>query len=263
MKIWSLMENSACREDLAAEHGLSLYVEINGKKLLFDAGQSAAFADNAEKLGVDLAQVDLVVLSHGHYDHSGGLQRFLEINDHAKIYVNQYVFDRCYHGDERYIGVDQSLQDCGRLVFAGEELQLDDGLTLYACNTKEKCRALDSAGLTVYEDGAYRPDTFRHEQYLLVEEGEKRVLFSGDLSTKGPAVDFPLSVLDAPLDLAVCECAHFEATEYLPLFEGKKNLRRLCFNHYSERRLASLLEMPRLLPELPMLRATDGLEITL
>ena len=179
MKIWSLMENSACREDLAAEHGLSLYVEINGKKILFDAGQSAAFADNAEKLGVDLAQVDLVVLSHGHYDHSGGLQRFLEINDHAKIYVNQYAFDRCYHGDERYIGVDQSLQDCGRLVFAGEELQLDDGLTLYACNTKEKCRALDSAGLTVYEDGAYRPDTFRHEQYLLVEEGEKRVLFSG------------------------------------------------------------------------------------
>ena len=88
MKIWTLMENSACQGDLAAEHGLSLYVETNGKKILFDAGQSAAFADNAEKLGVDLAQVDLVVLSHGHYDHSGGLRRFLEINDHAEIYVN-------------------------------------------------------------------------------------------------------------------------------------------------------------------------------
>ena len=52
-------------------------------------------------------------------------------------------------------------------------------MALYACNTKKKSHALDSAGLTVYEDGIYRPETFRHEQYLLVEEGEKRILFSG------------------------------------------------------------------------------------
>ena len=179
MKIWTLMENSVCRDDLAAEHGLSLYMETNGRKILFDAGQSAAFANNAEMMGVDLTQVDLAVLSHGHYDHSGGLQRFLEINDHVKIYVNQYAFDRCYHGDDRYIGVDQSLRDCGHLVYVGEELQLGDGMALYACNTKKKSHALDSAGLTVYEDGIYRPDTFRHEQYLLVEEGGKRILFSG------------------------------------------------------------------------------------
>ena len=179
MKIWTLMENSACRDDLASEHGLSLYIETNGRRILFDAGQSAAFADNAEKMGVDLTQVDFAVLSHGHYDHSGGLQRFLEINDNAKIYVNQNAFDLCYHGDERYIGVDQNLKDCGRLVYAGEELRLDEGMALYACNTKKKSHALDSAGLTVYEDGIYRPETFRHEQYLLVEEGEKRILFSG------------------------------------------------------------------------------------
>ena len=179
MKIWTLMENSACRGELAAEHGLSLYIETNGRKILFDAGQSAAFADNAEKMGVDLSQVDLAILSHGHYDHSGGLQRFLEINDNAKIYVNQNAFDLCYHGDERYIGVDQKLKDCGCLVYAGEELRLDEGMALYACNTKKKSHALDSAGLTVYEDGIYRPETFRHEQYLLVEEGEKRILFSG------------------------------------------------------------------------------------
>ena len=179
MKIWTLMENASCREDLAAEHGLSLYIETGERKILFDAGQSAAFADNAEKLGVDLSKVDLAILSHGHYDHSGGLRRFLEINDRAKIYVNQFAFDCCYHGEERYIGVDQSLKDSDRLVMVGEELQLGNGMMLYACNDMKKSHALDSAGLTVWRDGCYMPDQFRHEQYLLVEEGEKRLLFSG------------------------------------------------------------------------------------
>jgi len=179
MKIWTLVENTSIREDLQAEHGLSLYLEVNGKKVLFDAGQTAAFADNAEKMGVDLAAVDLAILSHGHYDHGGGLRRFLEYNDHAKIYVNQYAFARCYHGSERYIGLDQGLSDSDRLVYVGEELDLGFGMTLFACNTKKKSHALDSAGLTVQVDGNYLPETFRHEQYLLVEEGERRILISG------------------------------------------------------------------------------------
>jgi metal-dependent hydrolase (beta-lactamase superfamily II) len=80
MKLVTLMENSSCREDLCCEHGLSLYLETLGKKILFDAGQSAAFAENAAVLKVDLEAVDFAVLSHGHYDHSGGLERFLQIN---------------------------------------------------------------------------------------------------------------------------------------------------------------------------------------
>ena len=92
MRIVTLMENTACREDLAAEHGLSLYVQTDGCSLLFDAGQSAAFADNAEKLGVDLAEVKLAVLSHGHYDHGGGLKKFLEINDTAPVWMNPCAF---------------------------------------------------------------------------------------------------------------------------------------------------------------------------
>ena len=179
MKVWTLMENTACRDDLAAEHGLSLYLETCGLKILFDAGQSGQFADNAEKMGIDLSQVDLAILSHGHYDHSGGLLRFLELNDHAKIYVNQYAFDCCYHGDDRYIGVDPQLQACDRLVLVGETLELAPGLTLCACNEKEKSRPVDSSGLTVLENGIFRPDLFRHEQYLLVEEGDRTILISG------------------------------------------------------------------------------------
>ena len=88
MIIRVLMENSVQDELLAAEHGLSLYIETDTHKILFDAGQSDAFSDNAARMGVNLKEVDFCVLSHGHYDHSGGLMRFLKINDHAPVYVD-------------------------------------------------------------------------------------------------------------------------------------------------------------------------------
>ena len=92
MKITVLTENTACRESLACEHGLSLYIETGCHKILFDAGQSGAFADNAEALGIDLSAVDFAVLSHGHYDHGNGLVRFLEINGTAPIYLRRDTF---------------------------------------------------------------------------------------------------------------------------------------------------------------------------
>ncbi len=138
MKIWTLMENAAAREDLAAEHGLSLLIETGAHRILFDAGQTGAFAENAERLGLDLGMVDLAVLSHGHYDHSGGLLRFLECNGHAKAYVNQHAFDCCWHGEDHYIGVDPKLRDCDRVVMAGETLQLAEGLTLFPAMKKKK-----------------------------------------------------------------------------------------------------------------------------
>ena len=80
MKIYALMENVPCQAQFAAEHGLSLYIETDRHKILFDTGASEAFAGNAKLLGVDLSQVELAVLSHDHYDHGGGLARFLEEN---------------------------------------------------------------------------------------------------------------------------------------------------------------------------------------
>ena len=76
MKIVTLIENTACRDDVRPEHGLSLYIETGRHKILFDAGQTDRFAENARALGVDLSQVDIAILSHGHYDHGGGLMRF-------------------------------------------------------------------------------------------------------------------------------------------------------------------------------------------
>ncbi len=180
MKVIVLMENTAARADMCAEHGLSLYVETNGRRVLFDAGQTEGFARNARTLGVDLSAVDTAILSHGHYDHGGGLMHFLSVNRHAPVYVNEHAFSDCWHGEDHPIGLDPALARTGRIVTTQEECRIGDGLALYTMNARERRHPLSGSGLTIrLPDGTFVQDGFAHEQYLLVEEGGKRILFSG------------------------------------------------------------------------------------
>ncbi|MBQ9993719.1 MAG: MBL fold metallo-hydrolase, partial [Clostridia bacterium] len=179
MKITCLAENTTIDNQLTAEHGLSLYIEIKNRKILFDMGQSGAFADNAQKLGIDLSAVDIAVISHGHYDHGGGLATFLEINERTPIYLSRYAFEPHYNGTEKYIGLNTSLAHSDRLVFTKDSLDIGDGLSLHHCNDKDRPNDLGSFGLTVMQEGVFLPDDFRHEQYLMIEEHGKRVLISG------------------------------------------------------------------------------------
>lgn len=179
MKVTTLIENTTCRDDLTCEHGLSLYIETENHRILFDAGQTGAFAVNAEKLGIDLRQVNFAVLSHGHYDHGGGLSRFLEINRTASVYLNRDAFLPHWNGTTKYIGLDPSLLDCGRLIFTEDRLEIAQGIHLYTCNSKTRPFPADSFGLNASENGRILPDDFRHEQYLLIEENGKRICISG------------------------------------------------------------------------------------
>lgn len=179
MKITSLLENTSIRPDIRAEHGLSLFIETESRNILFDMGQTDAFAENATVLGIDLNKVDLAILSHGHYDHGGGLRKFLEINKTAPIYVNRYAFEPHYNASETYIGLDPSLQDHPRLIFTDGTSEIAPNCTLYTDIRKTEMFDLGNFGLTVMEQGILRPDDFRHEQYLLIQERSKRILFSG------------------------------------------------------------------------------------
>lgn len=87
MKITTLVDNHA-GNGLRAEHGLSLWIECDGRHVLFDTGQSDALLTNARLLDIDLAQADYIVLSHGHYDHTGGIAPVLEIASHAEVYLH-------------------------------------------------------------------------------------------------------------------------------------------------------------------------------
>ena len=71
MVIKTLCENTSSRDDIGCEHGLSLYIEFNGKKIMVDTGQTGLFYDNSKKMDADVSDVDYLVLSHGHYDHGG------------------------------------------------------------------------------------------------------------------------------------------------------------------------------------------------
>ncbi len=179
MKITVLMENTPYAECYRYEHGLSLFVETGNKRILFDAGDTERFAENAEKLGIDLAAVELAVLSHGHYDHSGGLSKFLTINRTARVYVSRYAFGPHYAGPERYIGVDPALANHPQIVRADDETTLGDGLTLLSCNALPRPYRTDSCGLNTLENGVLAPDTFLHEQYLVIREKGKTYVISG------------------------------------------------------------------------------------
>ena len=94
------------------------------------------FIINAEKLGVDLKEVDTAIVSHGHYDHGGGLAAFLEINKTAKVYLSESAFNenysKIYESLEQYIGLDQDLKNHEQLVFIKDKGRISDNIFAFA-----------------------------------------------------------------------------------------------------------------------------------
>lgn len=101
IKITTLIENSVKEKSLLhSEHGLSFYIQADDINILFDTGQSGSFVENADKLNVDLKKIDYVVLSHGHYDHTGGFKRLVKEKENSfqlitgeKFFNNKYKYD--------------------------------------------------------------------------------------------------------------------------------------------------------------------------
>lgn len=119
-----LVENSAQGRGLIAEHGLAFHIQTGGKSLLFDTGQSALLEHNARTLGIDLAAIDAIVLSHGHYDHVGGLRVAWELAPNAPLYTHAAAlvprFARNPDGTTRPVGPDaltlQTIRARGRAI---------------------------------------------------------------------------------------------------------------------------------------------------
>ena len=79
MKLTLLVENNSLYDTFFhAEHGFSAYIEDEGKKILYDTGYSNAFIKNAEQMNIDLTDLDYIIVSHGHYDHAGGLRHLID-----------------------------------------------------------------------------------------------------------------------------------------------------------------------------------------
>ena len=120
VKIIVLVENTTESSKLKCKHGLSLYAETETHKILFDMGPNDLFLKNAEALGVDIADIDIAVISHGHIDHCGGLKYFLEKNQKAKIYIRPQAAEKHYVkvlGIPFYAGIDRSFLSLNRFVW--------------------------------------------------------------------------------------------------------------------------------------------------
>ena len=179
MKITALTENTTEKENIKTEHGLSLYIETDSHKILFDFGQSDLFAQNAEAMNLDLSDADIAILSHGHYDHGGGLKKFTEINSKAPIYIHKDAFGSHYSGTEKYIGLDREFKNSDRIIFTEDETVITDEIKLMTYNTRKANYPMSNENMNLMSDGRLTTDKFSHEQYLLIRENNKTVVISG------------------------------------------------------------------------------------
>ena len=187
MRVTTLIENDRIedRDDLVAEFGLSLHVDTGESQVLFDTGTSGAFADNAATLGIELGAVDAAVLSHHHFDHGGGLERFFAVNDRAKVYLRQGdLADRYFKGlvvVKRPIGLDLSLFDRfpDRFEFITDTTEIAPAVFLLTRIPQSHARPKGNSYLFVERDGRLCPDPFDHELVMVVRNDDGLVVFSG------------------------------------------------------------------------------------
>ncbi len=196
MKVSVLVENSAGENsDLQAEFGLSMLIESAGKQILLDTGSSGIFADNAKKLGMNLGGIDHMLLSHGHFDHGGGLDAFCEQNQNTPVILRKGA-DRPSYGTiapalpdllhrsgilTRYIGLDEGIlkKYADRLQWIEEDMEVSPGVWALTSIPRDHPIPNGNRFLLVRENGHYRPDDFSHELVLVVEEEGEAVVFSG------------------------------------------------------------------------------------
>lgn len=203
MKVSVLLENATPSSRFVARHGLSLFLEVERSagpfRMLFDFGPDESFLANAHMLGIDVSTADAAVLSHGHYDHGGGLRAFLDATvsspQPVPVYVREHAFEHHVSGTpvrHHSIGVDPALAVSSRVVVLGEKsapdrldapskgaYEIAPGLALFACADRPHPAPASNRRLLTERGGSFERDAFLHEQSLLVTEGARHILVSG------------------------------------------------------------------------------------
>lgn len=165
MKITTIIENTKPADsNLQCEHGLSFFVEYDGKKIIFDTGQNGKnFLRNAEKLGLDIKSADYMVLSHGHYDHTGGVMPYVDtFGNDFKLIINPSVFYPRYKYNRK------KMVDIG-MPFTREDLKKRNVNTIFSENIKAI-----TDNICVVSGFSLHPEYRMEDSGLFCEEKESR-----------------------------------------------------------------------------------------
>lgn len=183
MIIKTLAENTSVSKKFNAEHGLSFYIETKDHKILFDVGASLLFLENAKKMNVDISQVDYLIISHGHYDHGGGLKDFFQENTKAEVFIHGQAFGQYYSlrpdNEMKYIGLDQDFKDNKQIVFTSDRFFITKGIQVFSKVKQVTELPKSNSSLYMKKEGEFVNDIFSHEQNLIIEEDGKILLLAG------------------------------------------------------------------------------------
>jgi 7,8-dihydropterin-6-yl-methyl-4-(beta-D-ribofuranosyl)aminobenzene 5'-phosphate synthase len=179
-KIVILSDNRTNDPKYETEHGLSIYMETLSGEFLLDTGASDLFIRNAEIMGIDLANVDYCLLSHGHNDHIGGLPAFLQINQKARIILSADIPGAEYISTRKYrhsiTGNIDFTKHPDRFIFINDNNTTIEHIHVYANIAQKHSLPLGNRNLLIRgPNGEYLPDTFHHELAFVIDE----VLFTG------------------------------------------------------------------------------------
>ncbi len=200
LRITVLIDNCVNIFKLKAEHGLSILIEKEEDKVLFDCGQSGQLVENARFLNADLENLDAIVLSHGHYDHCGGLLEVAKQNPGVKIYGHPGIFEKKFvrqKGNLKYSGMEnrEKYEQAGlNFLLSSESIEVSRGIHA----TGEVTRMTDfeyvEPGFIKDDNGDYIKDEILDDQAILIEHKQGNILLmgcthSGAVNTLKKAID--------------------------------------------------------------------------
>jgi len=184
IRITILTENTALKAGLKAKHGLSFWIEYGNKKILFDTGQSDLILHNARTLGIDISRTDAIILSHGHYDHTGGLPSVLNIASKVMIYLHPAATEMKFSqkaSEIKSIGMSASAKEAiqdQHMIWTVTPAQIFPGMSV--TGQVPRLNDYEDVGGTFFVDeDCQKPDELLDDQTLFIESSKGLVVVLG------------------------------------------------------------------------------------